>query len=139
MKIIYYSGSGNTRKMGTLIREGIEAGGKCAELISVEEVKAVDIMNEEVIILGCPAVGVEELDEEYIEPLVTALSDKISGKKVALFGSYGWGDGEWMRTWEERMKSYGAELVAEGLIIQEEPKNEDVEVCRAFGTLIAKA
>lgn len=137
MKIVYYSGTGNTKAMADLISEGIKSKGKEVELLEVLDSKVEDIINEEVIILGCSSNGVEQLDEEYMEPFVESLEGKIKGKKVALFGSWGWGDGQWMKEWEERMKSYGAELIAEGLTVQEMPEGEDEEKCREFGRSIA--
>ena len=137
MKIVYYSGSGNTKRMAELVAEGIQAEGKNVELLEVESVSVDDIVNEEIIILGCPSQGTENLEEGSMEPLVEALEDKINGKKVALFGSYGWGDGEWMRNWEERMESNGAVLVGEGLIVNEMPEDENEQLCIDFGKKIA--
>lgn len=137
MKIVYYSSTGNTKRMAELIAEGIEAAGKNAELLDVESITADDIVNEEIIILGCPASGAEVLEEEYMEPLVKSLNGKIDGKKVALFGTWGWGNGEWMTEWEERMKSYGANLISEGFTYQESPEDAADE-CRNFGKLIAQ-
>lgn len=137
MKIVYYSQSGNTKRMAELIVDGIEAEGKRAELIDVESVAAEDLINEEIIILGCPSQGVETLEEESMEPLVEALEDKVKNKKIALFGSYGWGDGEWMRNWEERMEASGALLIGEGLIVNEMPEDETEQLCIDFGKKIA--
>lgn len=139
MKIIFWSQSGNTEEIAKLVLKGIEEGGKKAELLEVSSATLEDIKNEAIIVLGCPASGSEELDESAMEPFVNSLEGSIQGKKVALFGSYGWGDGEWMRNWEERMESYGANLISEGLIINESPESEeDKEKCRDFGKLIAK-
>ena len=123
MKIVYYSASGNTEKMANLIAEGIANGGKTAEVINVSNANADIFDNEEIVILGCPAMGDEVLEENEFEPLVEEISSKISGKKVALFGSYGWGDGQWMRDWQERMESLGCTLIADGLRIQNEPED----------------
>lgn len=139
MKIIFWSQSGNTEGIAKLILKGIEEGGKKAELLEVSSATLEDIKNEDIVILGCPASGSEELDESAMEPFVNSLEGNIQGKKVALFGSYGWGDGEWMRNWEERMEAYGANLISEGLIINERPESEeDKEKCINFGKLIAK-
>lgn len=138
MKIIYWSQSGNTEKMANLILEGIESEGKKAELVQVSSVTVDDVKDEEIIILGCPAYGAEELEESEMEPFVKSLEGKIEGKKVALFGSWGWGDGEWMKEWETRMESYGAILISEGLTVQEYPEGEDEDKCINFGKLIAK-
>ncbi|OOM16098.1 flavodoxin [Clostridium saccharobutylicum] len=138
MKIIYFSQTGNTEKMADLILEGIELGGKKAELVEVSSVSLDDAKNEEILILGCSAYGSEELDENEMEPFVKSLEGNIQGKKVALFGSWGWGNGEWMTEWEKRMKLYGAILISEGLTVQESPEGEDEDRCRDFGKLIAK-
>lgn len=135
MKIIFYSGTGNTEKMAELIGQGIELTGKKAELIKIESASVNDIKDEEVIVFGCPAYGDENLEESYVEPFMDEIDGLITGKKVALFGSYGWGDGEWMRNWEERIKSMGAELVKEGLTVNEAPDDEDE--CINFGKEIA--
>ena len=138
MKVIYWSQSGNTDKMASLILEGIESEGKKAELVDVSSVSLDDAKNEEILILGCPASGAEELEENEVEPLVKSLEGNIQGKKVTLFGSWGWGNGEWMTEWEKRMESYGATLISEGLTVQEYPKGEDEDKCISFGKLIAK-
>ena len=138
MKIVYYSASGNTEKMANLIAEGIANGGKTVEVINVSNANADIFDNEEIVILGCPAMGDEVLEENEFEPFVEEISSKISGKKVALFGSYGWGDGQWMRDWQERMESLGCTLIADGLIIQNEPEDNSPE-CIELGMTIAKA
>ncbi len=138
MKIVYYSASGNTEKMANLIAEGIANGGKTAEVINVSNANADIFDNEEIVILGCPAMGDEVLEENEFEPFVEEISSKISGKKVALFGSYGWGDGQWMRDWQERMESLGCTLIADGLIIQNESEDNSPE-CIELGMTIAKA
>lgn len=138
MKVIYWSQTGNTEKMAELIAKGIEEGGKSAELIELSGVSIDDLKNEEVIIFGSPAYGAEELEETEVEPFVASLEGNINGKKVALFGSWGWGDGVWMKDLEERIESYGAELIGEGLTVKELPEGEDEARCIEFGKLIAK-
>lgn len=138
MKIVYYSASGNTEKMANLIAEGIVNSGKSVEVINVSNADANIFDNEEIVILGCPAMGDEVLEENEFEPFVGEISSKISGKKVALFGSYGWGDGQWMRDWQERMESLGCTLIDDGLIIQYEPEDNSSE-CIQLGMTIAKA
>lgn len=138
MKIVYYSSTGNTEKMANLIAKGIIMGGKDAEIISVEQADGNIFDSEDIVILGCPAMGDEVLEESEFEPFIEKISSKVSGKKVALFGSYGWGDGKWMRDWEERMESLGCTLIDDGLIIQNEPE-DDSEECINFGSIIAKA
>lgn len=138
MKVIYWSQTGNTERMAELIAKGIEEGGKSAELVELSGVSIDDLKDEEVIIFGSPAYGAEELEETEVEPFVASLEGNINGKKVALFGSWGWGDGAWMKDLEERIKSYGAELIGEGLTVKELPEGEDEARCIEFGKLIAK-
>lgn len=138
MKIIYWSGTGNTEEMANLIAKGIEKGDKVAELIKVEDATLNTIKDEELIILGCSAMGDEVLEEYEMEPFIESISQEVSGKKVALFGSYGWGDGKWMRDWEERMAEYGAQVIEESLIVNEFPADDDAEKCVEFGIKISK-
>lgn len=138
MKIVFWSGTGNTEKMAGIIADGITKAGKQAELINVSQANDTIFDNEEVVVLGCPAMGDEVLEEGEFEPFVESIASKIKGKKVALFGSYGWGDGQWMRDFEERILSYGGQLIADGLIIQNEPEDSSEE-CIEFGMNIAKA
>ena len=137
MKIVYWSGSGNTERMAELIKEGIISSGQTVETSLVSEVNVDDLLKDEILVLGCPAMGDEVLEEGEFEPFIEGISSKISGKKVALFGSYGWGDGQWMRDWQERMESLGCTLIDDGLIINYEPEDESPE-CINFGLKIAK-
>lgn len=136
MKIIYWSGTGNTEKMGKLILKGIVESGKSAEIISVSDVNIDEAVEEKMLVLGCSAMGDEVLEEGEFEPFIDEISTRVSGKKVALFGSYGWGDGQWMRDFEERMIGYGCSVISEPLIIQNEPDDDDQD-CIEFGKKIA--
>lgn len=139
IKVVYYSGSGNTESMAQMLAKGIEEAGSSAELISVENADAAALAGESVLALGCPAMGDEVLEEELMQPLVDELVKSVSGKKVALFGSYGWGDGEWMRNWEEQMKNAGAELVGgEGVICADAPDDEAEAKLIALGKKLAE-
>lgn len=135
MKIIYWSGTGNTEKMAELIKSGVEAAGKTAELFQVSDVKVEDVLKEDILVLGCPAMGDEDLEESEFEPFIEEISSDLSSKKVALFGSYGWGDGQWMRDFEDRLVGYGCTIVDSPLIVQYEPADEDE--CIDFGKRIA--
>ncbi|MGN0655686.1 MAG: flavodoxin [Ruminiclostridium sp.] len=131
--VIYWSGTGNTETMAEAVAEG--AG---AELFNVS-VFSGSIEDYEAIAFGCPAMGAEVLEESEFEPFFTGIEGQLSGKKVALFGSYGWGDGEWMRNWEERVKASGAVLVnGEGLIVNEVPDADALEQCRELGKKLAE-
>lgn len=136
MKIIYWSGTGNTEKMAQLIKQGIIEAGKTAEALVVSDANVDELLKEDILILGCPAMGDEVLEESEFEPFIEEISSKISGKKAALFGSYGWGDGQWMRDFEEKMTSYGCTILDSPLIIQNEPDGSEQE-CIDFGKKIA--
>ncbi|MGL5641044.1 MAG: flavodoxin [Paraclostridium sp.] len=138
MKVIYWSGTGNTETMAKLIVEGITRQGKIAELLNVDKVHIDDIKNEDKLILGCPSMGNENLEEVDFEPFIESLQGLGEGKKAFLFGSYGWGDGEWMRTWEDQMKNYGFELPLESIIVNETPEGDEVTRCVKYGEDIAK-
>ncbi|MEG0690552.1 MAG: FAD-binding oxidoreductase [Clostridium sp.] len=135
MKIVFVSLRGSTAKIAELIKQGIESMGIGVELLHPSETTYKDVINQEVIVLGSPACGNETLDPFDMRPLVNALEGNIKGKKVALFGSYGWGGGKFMRDWEEVIKSYGGELIANGLAINGAPRNGDA-TCIEFGKLI---
>jgi len=132
--IIYWSGTGNTEAMANAILEGAKEVNPEAVIFNVSEISAADAATYDTLILGCSAMGAEVLEESEFEPFFTELEANLSGKKVALFGSYGWGDGEWMRLWVDRCTVAGMTvLTGEGLIINETPSDDDLEACRDFG------
>ena len=136
--VVYWSGTGNTQTMAEAVAEGIRSAGVQADLIEVSDADASSVVSENVFALGCPSMGAEQLEEVEMEPFVEAVEPMVSGKKILLFGSYGWGDGEWMRDWTERMKKAGAVLVRdEGVIVNEAPDDEALEECRAAGKELA--
>lgn len=137
MKIVYYSSTGNTEKMANIIAKGIREEGKEVEILNVSNANINVFDDEDIVILGCPAMGDEVLEEYEFESFMEEIEPRIFGKKVALFGSYGWGDGQWMRDWQERIESLGCKLIDDGLIIQYEPDDNSSE-CIKFGKLIAK-
>ena len=132
--VVYWSQTGNTKEMAEAVGEGITAAGKTAKVVEVGSVSADELKDKEVFALGCPAMGAEVLEEEEMEPFVAEVEKFATGKKIALFGSYGWGDGEWMRDWENRMQNAGAELVGgAGVMCNEAPDADAVEACKALG------
>ncbi|AVM68240.1 flavodoxin [Lachnospiraceae bacterium oral taxon 500] len=131
--VIYWSGTGNTEAMAKAVAEGIKANGKEAKLLAVGDASAADVEAAEAVALGCPAMGDEILEEDEMEPFVESIADAVKGKKVVLFGSYDWGDGQWMRDWQERMKGYGADVVKEGLIANLEPDDDALAACKELG------
>ena len=138
VSIVYWSGTGNTEAMAKLIEQGAASTGAQCVTKPVDQASPDDVASADVCVFGCPSMGDEKLEDGEFEPFLSTVSDKVSGKKVALFGSYGWGNGEWMRDWEQRMKEAGAELVGSGLIVQEAPEGDEAEKCRAFGRQVVK-
>jgi len=136
INVIYWSGTGNTEAMANLIKEGAESAGATVTLKNVSDASADDV-NCDVLVLGCPSMGDEVLEESEFEPFVASIEGNVSGKKIALFGSYGWGDGGWMRDWDERMKNAGAVLAAESLILNDAPSGVSKQECKEFGAKVA--
>lgn len=137
--VVYWSGTGNTAAMAEAVGEGIAAGGATAKVVSVSDVTPEVLKDGECFALGCPSMGAEQLEEGEMEPFVTEVEGFVSGKKVGLFGSYGWGDGEWMREWSSRMESAGAEIVGgEGVIANEAPDEEALDALRKLGMELVK-
>lgn len=132
MYVIYFSSTGNTAAMAKAVAEGMEAAGAAVQLEEFDAVTPAVLDEENAFALGCSAMGDEELDDAYAEPFVAELEGKVSGKKVVLFGSYDWGDGEWMRKWEDRMTEAGATVV-ETVIANNEPDDEALGKCREAG------
>lgn len=135
--VIYWSGSGNTEAMANAVADGASAAGAAVSLLPVSEIDALSAARYDALALGCPAMGVEVLEECEFEPFFTELEPKLGGKKMALFGSYGWGDGQWMRDWQERTENAGAQLCQDGLTVHETPNDEDLTRCRALGSALA--
>ena len=132
--VIYWSGTGNTAAMASAIAAGMGEG---TELYSVDQFTG-DIAEYDKIAFGCPAMGDEVLEEGEFDPFFSSIEGKLGGKKVALFGSYGWGDGQWMRDWEDRMKAAGATVVGgEGVICQDAPDDDAKTACEELGKKLA--
>ena len=135
--VVYWSSTGNTEDMAKAVAEGAKNAGAEVTLFETSDFSADKVEEFDAIAFGCPAMGDEVLEETEFEPMFAACEDKLAGKKVALFGSYGWGDGAWMRDWEERCKEKNIELVAESVICMEAPDDEAVENCKALGEKLA--
>lgn len=135
--VIYWSGTGNTQRMAQAVLEGMSAAGAQAVLLQPGEVSAETLKGVEAVALGCPAMGSEVLEEAEFEPMFSGCKGTLCGKQVALFGSYGWGDGEWMRTWEKVCDDAGISLACESVICQEAPDETACEACRALGKCLA--
>lgn len=136
--VIYWSMSGNTQAMAEAIAKGINDSGKEAVVQYVSEASVSELQDAKVFALGCPAMGAEVLEEGEMEPFVSEVEEIAAGKKIALFGSYGWGDGQWMRDWEERMSGCGAAIInGAGLICHETPDDAMISECENLGKQIA--
>ena len=132
--VIYWSGTGNTQAMAAAVAEGAKEKGAEADLLNCADVG--DVSGYDAAALGCPAMGAEELEESEFLPMLESIEPVLAGKKVALFGSYGWGDGEWMRTWEARCAEKGITLAAESVLANEAPDANALEACRKLGAAI---
>lgn len=135
--IIYWSGTGNTEAMANAIFDGAKEVNADTKLFSVDQITADEAKDYNNLILGCPAMGAEELEEGEFEPFFAELEVNLSSKNVALFGSYGWGDGEWMREWEKRVTDAGAKLTNESVIVNDSPDEDAVTACNGLGKIVA--
>ena len=136
--VVFWTQGGNTQAMAEAIGEGIREAGKEAEVVFVTGADIEALKAAPKFALGCPAMGAEVLEEAEMEPFVCDVEGFASGKKIALFGSYGWGDGEWMRTWEEDCGTAGINRVADSVICCEAPDDEALAACRALGRKLAE-
>ena len=136
--VIYWSGTGNTEAMAQAVAEGAKSVNPDTAYFSVSEISADDAASYDTLILGCPAMGAEQLEESEFEPFFSAIEGKLAGKKVGLFGSYDWGDGEWMRTWQKREEAAGGVMIEDGLICNNAPDDDALAACRALGEKAAK-
>lgn len=134
--IVYYSGTGNTELMADAVREGVQQNGAGAKKISAGLFGSDMLDSYNAFAFGCPASGAETLEEETFEPMFETLLPHLRGKRIALFGSYGWGDGEWMRRWEQRVKEAGAILATESLIVMDSPDDSALQAARELGAAL---
>ena len=136
--IIYWSATGNTEAMALAIAEGAKKENASISLIEVGRASKEDVLKADAVALGCPAMGSEELEEEEMEPFIEMLeSENLKGKPIVLFGSYDWGDGQWMREWSDRMAKQGVHLIEDGFILQNTPDETDLSRCRDLGSRLA--
>jgi flavodoxin short chain len=135
--IVYWSGTGNTEEMSGFVEDGIKSTGAEPVVFTADAFGKDLISTYSKIAFGCPSMGDEVLEEDVFEPMFSSVEPLLQGKILALFGSYGWGDGEWMRNWEDRCKSKGAILVSEGVIANESPDAAAAKACRDLGSKLA--
>lgn len=138
--VIYWTGTGNTEAMAQAVKEGLVKAGAEADLLQFSDLTPDEALSKyDRLALGCPAMGGEQLEEGEVEPFFTELEGKLQGRKLALFGSYGWGDGQWMRDWAERAQAAGAVLAGgEGLIANEAPDDDALDACQDLGQDLAR-
>ena len=131
--VVYWSGTGNTEAMANAVLKGAKDKGAEAELFTASDFSADMVEGFDGIAFGCPSMGTEELEDSEFAPMFDSVKDKLNGKKIALFGSYGWGDGEWMRNWEAECKEAGIDLATESVMANETPGDDDTQKCRELG------
>ena len=133
--VIYWSGTGYTEAMANAVAEGAKAAGASVDLMTCAEVTGVD--GYDAVALGCPAMGMEELEDGEFQPMLESIEPSLPGKKVVLFGSYDWGVGEWLTNWEARCAEKGINLAAESVKCNNAPDSDGLAACRALGASIA--
>ena len=131
--VVYWSGTGNTESMADAVAQGAKGKGAEVKLFTPDSFNSSMVDEFDAIAFGCPAMGAEELEESEFEPMFSDCESKLGGKKIALFGSYGWGDGQWMRDWAERTTKTGANLYDDGLMVNGFPDADAKVQCTAFG------
>ena len=136
--VVYWSGTGNTEAMANCVEEGAKDAGAEVQVFTASDFTADKVKEFDAIAFGCPSMGDEELEDSEFEPMFSDCEAELKGKKIALFGSYGWGDGEWMRKWEEVCKDLGVEFACDFVICNEEPDDEAKEACKALGAALVK-
>ena len=131
--VVYWSGTGNTAAMAEAVLAGVQANGGEGTMLTASEFNAEQMDSYDAIAFGCPSMGAEELEETEFAPMFEECEAKLKGKKIALFGSYGWGDGEWMRSWEETCRNDGAFLANDSVICNGAPDDSATEECQDLG------
>ena len=135
--VVFWSGTGNTEAMAKAVEEGIKVAGAEAAVVAPSAFDASKVSEFDAIAFGCPAMGDEVLEESEFDPMFSGIESSLKDKKIALFGSYGWGDGQWMRDWEDRCKNAGAVLACDSVTANNDPDAEAVAACKALGAALA--
>ena len=136
--VVFWSGTGNTEAMASAVADGAKAKGADVTVFTASQFNASKLDAFDAVAFGCPAMGAEVLEESEFAPMFEDCKAKLSGKKIALFGSYGWGDGEWMRTWEEDCGAAGINRVSDSVICCEAPDDDAISACNALGAALAE-
>lgn len=134
--VVYWRGTGNTEAMANAVADGARNAGASVEVFTADGFSASMMDDYDAIAFGCPSMGAEQLEESEFEPMFAECEGKLSGKRIALFGSYGWGDGEWMRNWEDSCRNAGAVLACDSVICQDAPDDEAEANCRSLGAAL---
>ncbi len=129
--VIYASTTGNTEAMANAINEACKASGVEVVFGTADSADKAAVAGYDVILLGSPAMG-DEVLEDSMEEFYSGIEASLNGKKVGIFGSYDWGDGQWLRDWNDRLSNAGAVSVAEPLMVHLTPEEADVEQCKAW-------
>ena len=137
ISVVYWSGTGNTEAMAREVEQGMKNAGAEVKVFEAAAFSGSKMEEFDAIAFGCPSMGAEQLEESEFEPMFAGCEGDLRGKNIALFGSYGWGDGEWMRSWEERCGDDGANLVCDSVICNEAPDDDALAACRELGAALA--
>ena len=135
--VVFWSGTGNTEAMADAVAQGARGAGASVDVLGPSDFDASKVAAYDGIAFGCPAMGDEVLEEDEFEPMFQDVKGALAGKAIALFGSYGWGDGEWMRNWEDDCKAAGANLVVDSVMANEAPDDDAIAACKALGAALA--
>ena len=136
--VVYWSGTGNTEAMASAVAQGVKAAGADVDLLTAAEFDACKVEQYDAIAFGCPAMGEEALEEEVFAPMFEGVQGALGGKKIALLGSYGWGDREWMQKWEEQCAECGASLACDSVTCMAEPDANALDACTLLGSTLAQ-
>ncbi|MBQ9237876.1 MAG: flavodoxin domain-containing protein [Treponema sp.] len=133
--VVYASDTGNTEMMANAVMEGAKASGADVYFETADNADASEVLGCDVIFLGSAAMGAEVLHDN-VEALFQSMEGSLSGKKIGIFGSYDWGDGQWLRDWAARITAAGGTVInGEGLMAHLTPEPADLDNCRALGAM----
>ncbi len=135
--IVYWSGTGNTAAMAKAVEAGAMSKGAEVSIFGSDDFTLKQLSEFDAVAFGCPAMGAEVLEETSFDPMFTSIETALSGKKIALFGSYGWGDGQWMRDWEDRCRSLGAQIMCDSVIANYTPNDDALDECKNLGMALS--
>lgn len=136
--VVFWSVTGNTEAMANAVAEGAKGKGADVTVLGAGEFSASNVSEYDAIAFGCPAMGAEVLEESEFEPMFASVETSLGGKKIGLFGSYGWGDGQWMRDWKDRCDAAGAALVNDGVMANNAPDDDALDECKSLGEALAE-